>query len=467
MSVKAYAWSVSTTGSISLRYQKGKNLGLLNPGVQYSDEAFSSAYLMPEVDLSQGGWFDGALELYTSELSRRTFSYNSLNLYGVENVNDYFNDTHFIRKAYVSFNPSDSITLSAGEMHIIGGSSLIFDNYQPSITFDYDMTDTLNIPLSYELNIVKVEPYMLYDPSRTSMFYDNELTYSFSLFEYITLFYANFDDTDNTLAPLLNGMIYSADFNRETLDRLSAVYGKVKAAEIETCIQEEYSNGGPVTSSRTNINWAGLTGDKYFGELEFNVTGVLDFGNGSISGVNCFSPNVKPVFNRDFLTYGYLGDAKIKYHIDDIGKIGLFFNISSGDKTPMQAIISQGTLNSFMSVFPYNTETDLFFNGGINQNLNSGTIAIAGRNGLGIVAYGGIMDFYPVKSIEFTITPALLYPEMTADFYGFETDFTFTYTINKHVSFPFEFDYFKAGDYFKYYSSVSLAQVLFGADITW
>ena len=462
---RAFAFSAETSGLVSLRYQTGQNLSLLNPGVKYPDAGFAAAYLMPQLNLNIHEWFHATLELYSGELSPRTFSEDSISLYGVEDVYDYFNDTYFIRQAYLSFNPTEYTSLYVGEREIVGGSRLLFDNYQPSLTFDYDMTDTFNIPLSFEFNAVKVEPYKVYDPSRTSMFYDAELSYNFSLFEYITIFYSNFEDTDNTLAPMLNNIIYATVFNRTEYNALVSKYGRVRADHIILCLLQEYKNNGPIHSSLSNINWVGITGDRYFGMFELNLTGILEMGNGSISGNDCFN-DAKP-FTRHFNTYGYLADIKLKYHIRDKAMIGLFFNLSSGDKTPAQAIFKQGTLNSFISIFPYNTESSLFFNGGINQNLNTGTISMAGRRGLGDVAYGGIVDIYPVRSIEFTITPVLIYPEITNNPYGFETDFTFTYFLNKHFSLPFEVDYFSPGEFFKGYNISNIYEILCGADISW
>ncbi len=465
VTTNVYAFSAASTGAVSLRYQTGQNLSLLNPGVKYPDAGFAAAYLMPQLYLAQGEWFNAAFELYSGELSPRTFSQNSLELYGVETENDYFNDTYFIRQAYVNFSPDESTNFYAGEREIVGGSRLLFDNYQPSLTFDYDMTDALDIPLSFEFNAVKVEPYKLYDPSRTSMFYDAELSYNFSLFEYITVFYSNFEDTDNTLAPMLNNIIYSTLFNRTEYDALVGKYGKIRAARILLCLQQEYANGGPIHSSESSVNWTGITGDRYFGSFEINLTGILEMGSGSIQGNNCFDSSAP--FERHFHTYGYVADAKIKYHIGDKATVGIFFNLSSGDKTPAQAILKQGTLDSFIAIFPYNTESSLFFNGGINQNINTGTLSMAGRRGLGDVAYGGIIDVYPVKYIDFTLTPVLLYPEITDKAYGFETDFTFTYLLNRYLSLPFEIDYFSPGAFFQGYAISSIYQVLFGADIKW
>ncbi len=465
LATNIFAMTVSSSGLVSLRYQTGQNLIFLNPGVKYPDAGFAAAYLMPELDLDQGGRFGFRFELYTGELSARTFSSESMNLYGVENVNDYFNDTYFVRKAYISIAPSDSLSLYIGQREIVGGSKLVFYNYQPSVTINYDMTNAIDVPLSLELNAVKVEPYKLFDPSRTSMFYDAEISYNFSIFEYITLFYSNFEDTDNTTAPLLNSLIYTSLFNKTVYRELVARYGTVKAAGIMACLQNEYAKGGPVYTSSGSINWFGITGNRYFGPFEAELTGILEDGSGSINGNNCLSDD-KP-FSRNFSTYGYLGDAKVKYHIKDKAAIGLFAHISSGDKTPLQAVLRQGTLNSFIALFPYNTETSLFFNGGINQNLNTGAISLAGRRGLGVDAYGGIIDVYPVNPVEFTITPAIFYPEVAGNNYGFETDSTFTYTLNRHVSFPFELDYFRLGKYFDQYSNTNIYQVLFGADISW
>ncbi len=465
LAVDARAFDVSTTGTVSLRYQSGADLALLNPGVQYPDYGFAAAYLMPELDFNQGEWLNGTIELYTGELSTRTFSSDSLDLYGVESAKNYFNDTYFVRQAYLDFSPDESINIYVGQREIVGGSKLLFDNYQPSFTFDYDMTDALGVPLSLDLNVVKVEPYKLYDPSRTSMFYDAELSYSFSLFEYVTLFYSNFEDTDNTLAPLLDNIVYTSLFNRATYNTLVSRYGRLKAAQIMACLQKEYASGGPVRSSSTSINWTGITGDRYFGRFELGATGILEFGSGTVDGDNCFA-NSAP-FTRSFGTYGYLADVKLKYHVRHLATLGIFFNLSSGDKAPADAIIKQQTLNSFLAIFPYNTETNLFFNGGINQDINTGSLAMAGRRGLGDVAYGADLDFYPVKPIEFAVVPAIIYPEVGDSDYGFETDFTFTYTLNKHASFPFELDYFWPGEFFQGQNISSIVQVLSGADISW
>ncbi len=468
--VNAYAFSVSTTGLVSIRYQTGENLSILNPFVKYPDAGFAAIYILPELDFNQGEWFNGTIELYPGELSLRTFSQDSLDFYGVENVHDYFKDSYFIRKAYVSFSPDESIDFYAGEREIVAGSRLLFDNYQPSLTISYDMTDALDIPLFLELNVVKVEPYKLYDPSGTSVFYDAELSYSFSLFEYITLFYSNFEDTDNTLAPMLNNSIYAVLFNRTAYDAFVSKYGRIRAQKIMSCLNDEYSNGGPIHSSSTGINWIGITGDRYFSSFELNLTGILEYGSGDIKGSNCIDLDrfgkPKP-FASHFNTYGYLTDVKLKYHIEDKATIGVFFNLSSGDKNPLYAVLKQGTLNSFISIFPYNTESSLFFNGGINQNLNTGTMAMAGRRGFGTVAYGGILDFYPVKSVELTLTPAAFFPEMGDTTYGYEIDFTSTYTLDKHFSFPFEIDYFNPGDFFQRYTVSDVYQILFGADLNW
>ncbi len=461
----ARAWSVAPSGLVSLRYQTGENLTLLNPGVTYPDAGFAAVYLMPGFSLNQGDWLSADLELYTGELSPRTFSSGSLSLYGVENVHDYFHDTYFVRQAYIAVSPDDAFTLTAGEQQIIAGSRLLFDNYQPAVTAGYDLLDAFDIPLTFDLKAVKVEPYKLYDPSRTSVLYDAEVSYNFSLFEYITAFYSNFQDTDSTLAPILNNLIYSALFNRVEYDNLISKYGQVRARRIMACLQQQYAAGGPVHSSSSSISWAGMTGDRYFGRVEINLTGILETGDGSISGVNCF--NYARPLDRHFSTFGYLADAKVKYHILDKAAIGLFFNLSSGDKTPAQAILTQNTLNSFLSIFPYNTESSLFFNGGINQNLSAGSLTIAGRRGLGDVAYGAMVDVYPVRSLEGTLTSVLIYPEITSKLYGIETDVTATYMPVRHVSLPFEFDYFSPGNFFQGYSIPYVMQVLFGADITW
>lgn len=465
--IQAGAFTASTAGMASLRYQTGSDLQVLNPSVEDPDAGFAAAYLMPEVDLSQDDRFRAVIGLYLGELSLRTSSPDSTSLYGVESTKDYFNDTYFIRKAYVSYSPYEGITLYAGKRHLIAGSPLIFDNYQPAITLEYDMTDTADVPITFEQNLVKIEPYKLYDTSTSSLFYEAGLTYTFSFFEYLTAFYANLHDTDSELAPLMNQLIYNAFFSRAGFQRLTARYGIQRAVQIEACLQEEYNDNGPIRSSRSSINWFGFTGDRYFGPVELNMTGILETGRSDISGIDCLEPVARSPFDRSFGTKGYLADAKLKYHIGNKAAVGVFFNLSSGDATPLEAVLTHGTLDSFLSVFPYNTETNLFFNGGINQDLNTGAISSAGRHGFGVVAYGGIIDLYPVRTVELKITPALFYPEITDGNYGFETDVTITYSPVRHVSFPFEYDYFNTGDYFGSSASTSLSQVLGGADIVW
>ncbi len=465
ISTNAFAVPVSTNGLVSLRYQTGENLTILDPQVKYPDAGFAAAYLMPGLEVNQGGLVSGTLELYTGELSPRTFASDSLDLYGVENVNDYFNDTYFVRQAYADFKPVESIHIDAGQQAVVGGSRLLFYNYQPAITFDFNMIDSMDVPLSLALKVVKVEPYKLYDPARTSMFYDAELSYSFSLFEYVKVFYANFQDTDNTLVPVLNDAVFYSFYNRNAYNELVSKYGRARADMIIAALERSYNAGGPVHTSTSSINWMGITGDRYFGMFEINFTGILETGDSTISGNNVFQSS--GTFTRHFNTYGYLADAKLKYHVGGKAVFGLFFNLSSGDKTPLEAVVTQGTLNSFISVFPYNTESTLFFQGGINQNLNAGSMEFAGRRGLGVEAYGGIIDVYPIRSIELTVTPLLIYPEMTDNAYGFETDATCTYLLNRYVSFPFEWDWFAPGNYFNSLNLSNVYQVLFGADVQW
>ena len=91
--------------------------------------------------------------------------------------------------------------------------------------------------------------------------------------------------------------------------------------------------------------------------------------------------------------FGYLIDVLVARNLTDRLVVEVFYLMASGDDDPQGAIRQGGTLNAYLAIVPFITRLNLFFNGGINENLSTRSLGVAGHTARGFGVPGVTMRY--------------------------------------------------------------------------
>ena len=129
--------------------------------------------------------------------------------------------------------------------------------------------------------------------------------------------------------------------------------------------------------------------------------------------------------------------------------------MASGDDTPKGAIRGGGTLNAYLAIVPFVTRLNLFFNGGINENLSTRSLGVAGHTARGFGVPGLTLRYDFLDNLWVVWKGAYLFaatspPEgASGRVYGWETDLMATWDVGKNLRLSMEADLLLPGSFFE------------------
>jgi hypothetical protein len=203
--------------------------------------------------------------------------------------------------------------------------------------------------------------------------------------------------------------------------------------------------------SLSDIVWIAMSARKIVSEFRFSLVGILNTGSSTLSGVD----DRGRTFRSDFSALGYLIDFLVGRNLTDRLVLELFYLMASGDDDPAGAIREGETLSAYLSIVPFITRTNLFFNGGINENFSTRSFGTAGNSARGFGAPGVMMTYSFLDNLWMIFKAAYLFsaaspPEKVAGrVYGWETDLMGYWDIGDHVRLSMEADLFLPGSFFE------------------
>lgn len=192
--------------------------------------------------------------------------------------------------------------------------------------------------------------------------------------------------------------------------------------------------------SEADVYWIGGSTDLFVGDALFSAVGAYQWGEISFSG-NHFTSNTK--------LDSFMIDLALEGNISEWCSLGAFFFVAGGDDTPLR-----GDLNSFVAIMPYNPRAAIFFNPEfLDLQVDDERLTFNGGFYGGVLAPGLTLTLAPVADLSMEATLTTLYAQEPlsdgSEWYGWEFDLEFDYTLNDNYSLYLAAAQFTHGDYYK------------------
>ena len=317
----------------------------------------------------------------------------------------------------------------AGKRRRSLGSGYLLDNYVLGGGVDFNLERRGGLPLRLEVEGLLPNGEFNSGGKRSPLV-KLEISYLLSFFEEVSLWGAWFHDGDDALGEVL---LY-------TMADMLGIYG------IELLD----------TTSRGDFFWVGIDGNKVFERASLFFTAAVEFGWADL-GLTWTNPLTGQPQSQagSARMLGGMVDASFYFDLTDWFTAGAFFLFLSGETGDSARDEVGGRYNSFVSVYPYITRTNIFFSGGMNQNFSARSFSPSGVNGRGVIAPGLSLGLDITEKVLLRLGSALLFShgvnlQAGSRFYGWETDLNLEWNIRDFVSLLFEADYLLTGGFFDF-----------------
>ena len=417
-------------------------------------------------------------------------------------------NTFLIDEAYVRFYRWDDWrTFDAGRKRLRIADGFIHDDYQTLVHGGADFGLIGAAPFALDVKLAKIEGEHideshasrwdgegLFDPGESAYLNKATLSYPISTLESVNLSYVRFDERNGYFADLFNPVVGEGVLARAGEATVKLIPGIVAAARdrcqqryprrgalYESCVFEvsdrvlqgiaakqyttivEPALKGPIGGGRSFLNYGVVDGRKFAGDFTLDWTLIGEWGRVTLTK---FSPVLRrstaqgfePLPERiDFPALGLLGYGELTYAPRSDWRFRAHYLFSSGDTPGNERLLNGETYHSFIAVRPYVTLTNIFFSGGINENLRTGSLSPSGYFGHGV--WTGVLDatWMPRDNVGATLTGAYLHAQRSpvasegagrTGEYGWEGDCVATYAPLSWLGLSLEGDYFAAGGFF-------------------
>ncbi|RME22121.1 MAG: hypothetical protein D6806_13440, partial [Deltaproteobacteria bacterium] len=330
--------------------------------------------------------------------------------------------TLFAREAYFHWNAGDGEWIHGwiGKRRIVVASGYLLDNWSLGGGFGADLDEAGIAPLRLEVQAVLPNGDFTAEGKRSPLVHF-KLTWPFGWLENLSLWGAWFRDGDGAMAEALEN----------TWASLMGLYG-IEIRDV---------------GSRGNIFWAGADANFVFSQASLFLSGAVEFGSSDLT-ITLLNPFTLQEETRTGNIELLGGMAEVSAYFDptDLLTLGGFFLFLSGETTTDNRSDVGGSYNGFISVYPFITRTNIFFSGGMNQNISARNLSSSGVNGRGVFAPGITAGVEPAEKLLLRLTSALLFSHgphaiSGSHFYGWETDFNLEWRFENFASLLFEADY--------------------------
>ncbi len=138
--------------------------------------------------------------------------------------------------------------------------------------------------------------------------------------------------------------------------------------------------------TKSHLFWFGLEDKTTINKFTFEPIGILEFGKSKLTYSQFdISRETSESKESSLDSLGYLFDLKISHDLNYNFVWGSEFLYTSGDKNFDDAL-NNNKINSFISLVPYITFNNIFFNGGLGQNIQGRALNLIGLDGTGIIS---------------------------------------------------------------------------------
>lgn len=402
--------------------------GYILQGILIGDLSVSSSYI------------DFIVQIGTREISESTLR------------EDYFVDlrikkAYLIDESYIVVKPKEWLLFYIGKKELSIFESIVLQNYLLGFGVRIDLYEGKELPFIISGGIYKAEKYeeLLGTHSFDPIAFIS-LDYILNLAEGLSLSFLFFNDRNNFFGEMMNNVLQQVllpvleyNIKRETDYRRKMAIEKM----YERILEE------PLKESEGELYWINLSGKKYIWNFLIKGGFSIEFGESDVRYVDIFTGDEKNV-SLDFL--GYAGFFRVFYK----GWVGfepfISFLFMSGNEGPFDF---HDEYNSFLGLYPYITETSIFYSGGINTHFSTGSLSPSG-----VLSYGNIslllgvniryfLDVEILQSFLLSpVSPKKIGEIEVGRIYGYETDIIIKKDLWKYFTLLLEGDLFFSGDFF-------------------
>jgi hypothetical protein len=347
--------------------------------------------------------------LDSGELSEETIQDGTLE-------NDRSEDAFFQEGYFESyFLDTKGIAFKVGQQRFVSGESYILDDFLLAGQVGLDLHAMLDLPLELYGSVARVEGSSLYVQLR--------MVHPFTAYERLSLSVGWLHDTEGFLAEILEDVFVR--FPRSPWAGISF-------------------------RSDSELFWAALAAHKVIAGFRLSTVAILDGGTISWSGTEDEGRK-----GNELTALGYLIDLQLARNLTDKLVLEVFYLMASGDDDPWGAVREGGRLNAYLAIVPFITRLNLFFNGGINENLSTRSLGLAGytARGFGVpgvtVRYDFLDNLWVIGKAAYLFAVASPPESSSGREYGWETDLMATWDVGKHLRVSLEADLFLPGSFFE------------------
>ncbi len=401
--------------------------GYILKGIFIGDFSYSSSF------------FDFVFQMDTREISEST-------------LEDYFWDVrvkkaYFMNELYLAIKPVKYLFFYAGKRKLSIFEGIVLENYLLGFSFGIDLYEGKDIPIVFSGGVYKAEKYeeLLGTDSFDPIVFLN-VDYLLNLAEGSSMSFLFFNDRSNYFGTMMNNAIQQVllPILEYRMKREADPLKRWRMEQIYERILEE-----PFKDSSGNLYWLNLNGKKYIWNFLIKGGFSLEFGDSDVDYVDIFTGE-KRTAHLDFL--GYAGFLKVFYKEFRRFEPFVSFLFMSGNESPFDF---SDEYESFLGLYPYITETSIFYSGGINAHFSTGSLSPSG-----LFSYGNISIVLGAKIrylLEVELLQAFLFSPVSPKkfgeievgrIYGYETDIIMKKELWRFITLMAEGDLFFTGDFF-------------------
>lgn len=393
------------------------------------------AVIQPEAVLNVGGVLDAGLGFNSGELSYQAIDGGDLASQA--------ESTFFLQRADVQVYlfREGWASIRGGFWNATSAEGFILDYPLPGIELEGDLDIPMSVPFSFWARLNKVNLEQLSDPGRRSYLVDLGSGYAFSARSEIRASYHYFHDPDNYFRDLMNPILTAHILREVNTGRLRWL-----GQEFINLLQQGLVE--VIEESSSYFHYVRISGATSFRRIRADGILIYQWGEIDLSLISPLPSEVIPV-------RGYLADGNISYLPGPKYSLRAGCYASSGDgfrNLGLEVTGEDREIVGFFSILPLITKTNLFFNGGISENLFAGSALASGIDGYGVIAPNIVFRADLTRGWGIACTGALLRAQeekpSRGSWYGEEIDLSLSYYFKRSVMGLIEVDILFPGDFF-------------------
>lgn len=375
-----------------------------------SSRELYQAYAVLSLDFDWYSFGAVSIVMDSGELSEDTIQDGKLENDRSEDI--FFQEGYF--ESY--FLDSKGFSFKVGQQRYVSGESYILDDFLLAGQVGLNLHKMIDLPLELYASVSRVEG--------SSLYFQLRAVHPFSSYERVSLSVGWLHDTEGFLVGILD----------EVFSQLPDLQG-----------------AGLSFQSDGELLWVALSAHKSIGAFRLTTVGILNTGKISWYASDSSGPRTQ----QDVTAMGYLFDVQLARNLTEKLTLEVFYLMASGDDDPYGEVKRGGTLNAYLAIVPFITRLNIFFNGGINENLSTRSLGVAGLTARGFGVPGLTLRYDFLDNLWVVWKGAYLFavaspPEKAAGReYGWETDLMATWDVGKHVRLSVEADVLLPGSFFE------------------